>query len=75
MTDDEKVAVLKASLLNIGRLLPAGVEVFFFHEGDDPRGRMQICHADGSNTEYIFTSHDPISLVLARFDLSTTTKG
>lgn len=72
MTDAEKIAVLKASLHNIGRLLPDGVEVFFFHEGDDPRARMQICYADGSNTEYVFASHEPIYQVPAQFDFSTT---
>ena len=75
MTHDEKIAVLKASLLNIGRLLPADVEIFFFHEDADPRGRMQIRHADGSNTEYAFASHEPIYQVPAQFDFSTTTKG
>lgn len=75
MTDAEKIDVLKASLLNIGRLLPANMEVYFYHEGDDPRARMQICHADGTNTEYAFVSHEPIYQFPAGTDFSTTTKG
>lgn len=60
MTDEVKTAVLKASLLNIGRLLPPGTEVHFYQDGADQRTRMQICYSDGTNTEYAFVGHGPV---------------
>lgn len=60
MTDEVKAAVLKASLLNIGRLLPPGTEVHFYRDDGDPRTRMQICYSDGTNTEYAFVGHGPV---------------
>lgn len=60
MTDLEKQEVLKASLLNIARLLPAEMEIHFFREAGDPRARMQLCYADGTNTDYAFVGHGPI---------------
>lgn len=60
MNDAEKTAVLQASLLNIGRLLPPGVEVSFFHEGSDPHTQMQIRYSDGTTTDYAFASYEPI---------------
>ncbi len=60
MTDLEKQEVLKASLINIGRLLPPGTEIHFFREAGDPRARMQLCSADGTNTDYAFVGHGPI---------------
>lgn len=60
MTDGVKTAILHASLLNVGRLLPPGTEVYFYRDDGDPRTRMQICYSDGTNTEYAFVGHGPV---------------
>tara|TARA_R110002049_G_scaffold60182_8_gene162020 strand:- start:75 stop:329 length:255 start_codon:yes stop_codon:yes gene_type:complete len=63
LTQAQTIDVLRASLLNIGHLLPEGMEVFFFREGEDPRPRMQVVMPDGTDTEYCFTSQTPLELV------------
>jgi hypothetical protein len=60
LTDAEKTEILRASMLNIGRLLPAGMEVNFFREEGDPRARMQIYNSEGTHTEYAFSDHGPL---------------
>lgn len=60
MTDEVKTAVLKASLLNIGRLLPPDMEIHFYRDGADPGVRMQFYYADGTNIEYAFVGHGPV---------------
>jgi len=62
MDDLEKKAVIRASMLNLGRLLAVGMEVRFYRAAGDPRPRMRIM-VDGSTTEYAFTTHQPIYLV------------
>ncbi len=60
MTDAEKIEVLKACLVNIGRLLPVGAEIHFFREEGDPRARMQIVYSDGAVEEAVFVGCSPI---------------
>ena len=61
MSDDTlKTAILHASLLNIGRLLPHGMEVSFFRNEGEPVVRMQHVMPDGSVTDYAFAGHSPI---------------
>lgn len=65
MRDVEKAAIVRASMRNLGRLLPVGMEVRFFRADGDPRPRMAVTTPDGETTEYAFTTHQPIYLVPA----------
>lgn len=60
MIDIEKQEVIYASLLNIGRLLPADMEIHFFREAGDTRARMLLCYPDGTEEDYAFVGHGPI---------------
>jgi len=55
VTDANMIAILKASILNIGRLLPYGYEITFYREDGDDRARMFQLAPDGTGTEYAFT--------------------
>lgn len=65
ISDAEKAAVVRASMLNLGRLLPVGMEVRFGRADGDPLPRMTVTTPDGETTEYAFTTHQPIYLVPA----------
>lgn len=57
--DAFKIEVLKASLLNIGRLLPEGMSITFTH---DPGAMttMEQTFPDGQVVNAIFTGFSPI---------------
>lgn len=60
MTDAEKAELLRVSLLNIGRMLPPGVEISFYYVEDNSYPHMEICYPDGKCTLAKFTSHSPV---------------
>ncbi|MCL2524585.1 MAG: hypothetical protein FWF20_07010 [Betaproteobacteria bacterium] len=59
MNDADKIALLKASILNIGRLLPPGMSVTFRHDSG-AAATMEIMFPDGHIETLIFTGHSPI---------------
>lgn len=62
LTDLEKINVLKASLLNIGRLLPEGMSVTFTRDPGTFTTIEQV-FPDGRMETGVFTSASPIYMV------------
>ncbi len=62
MTDEEKVAVLKASISNIGHLIPAGMTITFRREAGAMSSVEQV-FPDGEVLTANFTGHSPIYTV------------
>jgi hypothetical protein len=63
MTDQEKIAVLKASLCNIGRLIPAGMSITFRRDPDARASVMEQTYPDGEVVKAEFSGHTPIYTV------------
>lgn len=62
--DALKVDVLRLTMLNLGRLLPPGMELHFFHqEGNEPFATAELWYPDGSTQVMRFTGHSPIYTV------------
>lgn len=62
--DAIKVEVLRLSIINLGRLLPPGMELHFFHqEGNEPFAAAELWYPDGSTQVMRFTGHSPIYTV------------
>ena len=59
MTDAEKIAVLKAAILNIGRLIPAGMTITF-HRDPGCMATMEQVFPDGQMLTAAFTGFSPI---------------
>lgn len=62
MTDEEKIAVLQASICNIGRLIPAGMTIRFSRVLGEASTMEQV-YPDGSVLIAHFTGHTPIYTV------------
>jgi hypothetical protein len=60
MDDAEKIRILEASIVNLGRLLPVGMEVRFHYLPDDVMPHVTITYPDGQVTEGRFTTRNPI---------------
>lgn len=60
LTDKEKIQVLHASLSNIGRLLPEGMEIVFYREEGGDKTYMEVTAPTGETTCYGFVGHGPI---------------
>lgn len=72
MTDAEKVACLKASILNIGRLIPPGMSITF-HRDPQANATMEQVFPDGQMLTAVFDGHTPIynvPVVPAEYGLS-----
>ena len=63
MDDQEKIAVLMASICNIGRLIPAGMTLTFSRRADAAASRMEQTFPDGDMMTYEFTGHAPVYTV------------
>jgi hypothetical protein len=59
MTDAEKIAVLKASILNIGRLIPDGMAITFYRDPGETATMEQV-FPNGEMTTAMFTGYSPI---------------
>ncbi|MCL2344293.1 MAG: hypothetical protein FWC58_00370 [Desulfobulbus sp.] len=59
MNDVDKLATLKASIINIGRLLPEGMHIMF-HRDPGCMTTLEQVYPDGSMTSAIFTGCSPI---------------
>lgn len=59
MTDAEKVACLKASLCNIGRLIPEGMSIAF-HRDPGADATMEQVYPDGQMVTAVFVGYSPI---------------
>lgn len=62
MTDAEKIACLKASILNIGRLIPPGMSISF-HRDPDAAATMEQVFPDGQMVTAIFNGYSRIYTV------------
>jgi hypothetical protein len=63
MTDEEKIAVLKASICNIGRLIPAGMTITFSRSQGAAKSSVEQIFPDGERMVANFTGHSPIYTV------------
>lgn len=63
MNDQEKIAVLKASICNIGRLIPAGMAITFSRRADAAASSMEQTYPNGEVVTCEFTGHAPIYTV------------
>lgn len=63
MNDQEKIAVLKASICNIGRLVPAGMTITFSRRPDAAASSMEQTFPNGEVLTCEFTGHAPIYTV------------
>jgi hypothetical protein len=63
MTDEMKIAVLRASMSNIGRLLPAGMTVSFSRPADGSACRLEQIYPNGETLTADFLGHSPIYTV------------
>lgn len=62
MTDAEKIACLKASITNIGRLIPEGMSITFYRDPGSMATIEQV-FPDGELITAIFTDCSPIYTV------------
>lgn len=59
MDDQEKLNVLKASILNIGRLIPEGMSITFYRDPGE-MATLEQTFPDGQLVTAAFTGHTPI---------------
>lgn len=52
--------ILADAIKTIGRTMPVGMEVFFFHDEGQPGAGMTISEPTGKQTEYRFLHCDPL---------------
>lgn len=52
--------ILAEAIKTIGRTMPVGMEVFFFHDKGQPGAGMTISEPSGKQTEYRFLHCDPL---------------
>lgn len=60
MNDQEKIAVLKASISNMGRLIPAGMTITISRSADGGQSVMDQTYSDGTKLTAVFVGHTPI---------------
>lgn len=63
MNDQEKIAVLEASICNIGRLIPVGMTITFSRHADAAASSMEQVYPNGEVLKCEFTGHSPIYTV------------
>ncbi|GBG03935.1 hypothetical protein AZSI13_32620 [Azospira sp. I13] len=59
MDDQKKLDVLKASILNIGHLIPGGMSISFYRDPGE-MATVEQTFPDGQLVTAIFTGHSPI---------------
>ncbi|CAM5459270.1 hypothetical protein TMEC54S_03516 [Thauera mechernichensis] len=60
LTDSEKQEIIKCSIVNLGRLLADGMELYFYREGPGAPARLEMAWPDGTDTTVEFVGCSPV---------------
>lgn len=60
LSDHDKQEIIKCSMVNLGRLLAVGMELYFYRETDDAPTRLDITYPDGTVTHAQFVGCSPV---------------
>lgn len=58
--NSQKKEIIKCSIVNLGRLLADGMELYFYREGPGAPARLEIAWPDGTDTTVEFVGCSPV---------------